>query len=125
MNCTDIQINDWVYLSEKSYPMRVSSIDIDHCCLDFEGNEGDPFDGIYGEDGIAPIPLTAEMMELNYGEYGWITWHWANDSIRVTMSVAGDFGVMVMSGDFRFVHELQHALRLCGCNDKADDFKIK
>lgn len=63
MDYKDLQINDWVYLSEATrYAMQVSSIDKYGCSLDFEGNEADPFDAIYGEGGIAPIPLTEKMM---------------------------------------------------------------
>lgn len=145
MNGTDIQINDWVYLSEKSYPMRVESIDRDHCYLDFEDNEGDPFDGIYGEGGIAPIELTKEMLLAN----GWedITCRSANgtdtfeiqgstDKIsyrvfvrleRTIRYVSFFCGYVEIGAEIhtRYVHELQQCLRLCGLSDMADNFKIK
>lgn len=131
MRCTDLQINDWVYLSEKSrYPMQVRGVNESDCLLDFDGNEGDPFDGIYGEGGIAPIELTAEMLKRNkweslYGRY------WEN--IKVTEFSISQYGAefrCCLGYDneltfFRYVHELQHLLRLCGYDDLADDFKIE
>lgn len=67
MTGEQLMLNDWVYLSAKGrYPMQIESIDRDHCYLDFDGNEGDPFDGIYGDGGIAPIPLTDEILDLNF-----------------------------------------------------------
>lgn len=134
-------MNDWVYLSEKSkYPMRVTAIDKYNCLLDFEGNEGDPFDGIYGEGGIAPIPLTGKMLLLN----GWsrddvdddfyelnaynhkagvsrMDIFWRHDNEISPCMFINDGHIPSV----RFVHEMQHALRLCGLDDLADNFKIE
>ena len=133
MKATDIMINDWVYLSEATkYPMRVTSIDKDNCYLDFEGNEGEPFDGIYGEDGIAPIPLTAEMLKLN----GWDKYpfqsYWENKKvIEFCLREAGvGFYCSHKNGEddivgVCYVHELQCLFRIFGYEDMADNFKIK
>ena len=140
MNSTDLQINDWVYLSEKTkYPMQVTEIDKYNCLLDIKGNEGDPFDGIYGEDGIAPIPLTDEMLESN-GFY--VTWetlglkkvhldhkgYFAPESdISMTCNKTRGYGIVIGHNSiyFKYVNELQHLLRFCGFDDMADNFKIK
>jgi len=130
MKCTDIQINDWVYLSEKSkYPMRVTSIDENNCYLDFEGNEADPFDGIYGEDGIAPIPLTREIMEINGFSFGrrrgWMDSFYNEET---DMLIEADYDIRICDISdvkIKYVHELQHLLRFCGLNDIADNFKIE
>lgn len=106
MRCTDLQINDWVYLSEKSrYPMRVTEIDKYNCLLDFEGNEADPFEGYFDENGIVPIELTDRMVELNESTCNYIE--------------------IVSTYSPKYVHELQHLLRLYGLHDMADNFKIK
>ncbi len=127
MKCTDIQINDWVYLSEATkYAMRVTSIDEDHCYLDFDGNGGDPFDGIYGENGIAPIPLTEEMLKLNDDEeYVYWVGERRGNALRVTIAIVGDSRDWTISGDFQYAHEVQHALRLAGLGEIADNFKIE
>lgn len=132
MKCTDIQINDWVYLSEATkYPMQVDSIDRDHCYLNFEGNETDPFDGIYEEDGIAPIELTREIMKANgfcfikslsavYDDYFY------NEEMDIL--ITADY--IIRNDDIgdvkiKYVHECQHLLRFCGFDDSADNFKIR
>lgn len=133
MKCTDIQINDWVYLSEATkYAMRVTSIDEDHCYLDFEGNEGDPFDGIYGEkDGIAPIPLTDEMLYANGWRFEILDDCWTHiktSKVVIEQSLDNDRPVFSYdNGEFAFtyVHELQHLFRLCGLDNFADNFKIE
>ncbi len=130
MDYKDLQINDWVYLSEAAkYAMQVASIDKYECSLDFEGNAGDPFLAIYGEGGIAPIPLTEEMIALNgwragvEGDYylggGFEFLEWRTDSKAFYLNNAP------LPYELEWVHQLQHILRLLGYNDIADNFKIK
>lgn len=82
----------------------------------------------------SPIPLTAEILEKNEWEHAYEKnalgelhkWHkevrfqqftvWKNKG-RFELGNLGNH-------PFRFVHELQHALRLCGLNDLADNFKV-
>lgn len=79
-----------------------------------------------------PIPLTAEILEKNgfvfrgdndtmYGEY-----YLHNQSTFAIKMFNGYLVGMCMGEDleFDYVHELQHALRLCGLNELADTFKI-
>lgn len=122
MKATDIMIGDWVYLSETArFPMQVTEIDEDDCLLDFDGNESDPFDGIYEEEGIAPIPLTEKLLKDNGANYD------CNETFyidNITLKQKGDvfyFGMI----SIRFVHELQHLFRLCNLNNRADFFKLK
>lgn len=140
MKCTDLQINDWVYLSKKAgYPMRVVEIDKYNCLLDFDGNEGDPFDGIYGEDGIASIPLTDEMLKHN-GFY--ITWEtekpgdatrnykgFFHPELCISLAYSEELGYCTSVSSkaiyFKHVNEFQHLLRFCGFEEMADNFKIK
>lgn len=140
MKSSDIQINDWVYLTGiAKYAMRVESIDQDHCYLDFDGNESDPFDGIYGDDGIAPIPLTEEMLLLNgFVKEDEDCFCYINENEKVgidffkngritSIEKPGCYGKIVIY-DFPgpyWVHEFQHLLRICGLENMADDFKIK
>ena len=128
----NLMLGDWVYLSEKTeYPMRVTEIDQYNCSLDFEGNEADPFDGIYGENGIAPIELTADILLLNDWCYNHLDGYWGNvhtDKIVLeATNVNGEPVLCVFDGEITltYVHELQHIMRLYGLNDMADNFKIK
>ena len=79
---------------------------------------------VIGRD-LEPVPLTPEILEKN----GW--WFdtedkWLHDEVN--------FIIEKWNGRFQCydinqikldsVHELQHALRLCGLNELADNFKV-
>lgn len=120
MTYDDIQIGDWVYFSSTSkYPMRVTYIDTYECGLTFDGNEGDDMIGIYGDDGIQPIPLTEDMLILNGGvppeHYGGHAYQFG--CLRVEVSCGAPW--------VRYVHTLQNFMRICGEKAYANNFKIK
>ena len=129
MTYDDIQIGDWVYFSSTSnYPMRVTYIDTFECGLTFDGNEGDDMIGIYGEDGIQPIPLTEEMLILNDGvppeHYGGHAYLFG--CLRVELSCGAPM-VHIGTGYqwVHYVHTLQKLLRMCGGKAYANNFKIR
>ena len=79
-----------------------------------------------------PIPLTPEILEKNgfvfrgdnstmYGEY-----YLHNQSTFAIKMFNGYLVGMCMGEDleFHYVHEFQHALRLCGLDKLADNFKV-
>ena len=65
---------------------------------------------MFGE--LKPIPLTAEILEKNFPtiEDG-VTWSNTADSDLFNIRVEYD---KYVEGIFKYVHELQHALRLAG-----------
>lgn len=80
---------------------------------------------------IEPIPLTEEILNVNgFWEEGggfakffpnvgkFTTWKSRIEDIQCTL-----LGTVELP--LRYVHQLQHALRLCGLNDIADNFKIQ
>lgn len=101
------------------------------------------------EEYIEPIPLTAEILEANgfdiieeiavYHSDGTIgEGMWQNDCLCCGYdNTKGQFEFYTFSFDpeeddiicqikhILFVHELQHALRLCGLDDLADNFKVE
>ena len=129
MKPTDLMLGDFVNGSPVSeFPMRVTLIDEGGCYLNFEGNEGDPFDGDFGDNGMQPIPLTPEVLKAN----GWEVFY---DGVRFVHHFHNDDNHNVKYDKeagiytyhtirFRYVHELQHIFRLCGKGDLADNFKI-
>ena len=93
-----------------------------------------------------PIPLTPEILEKN-GFYDRNTqWYykrfWSNGCFDIAISLvyreievskvcgAGtdceevEYGSSIAFGNDICVHTLQHALRLCGLNELADNFKV-
>ena len=78
---------------------------------------------------VEPIPLTPEIVEKNGFERGsdnlfsygrgmyvmmWSKWHYSVGQIFGNMSAFVEFA------EIRFIHELQHALRLCGIEKEIE-----
>lgn len=77
---------------------------------------------------VEPIPLTAEVLEKNgwmwdntRGEYvsSAFSLEWDIDTYEAWLHIGGEYTIIP------YVHELQHALRLCGLNELADNFKVE
>jgi hypothetical protein len=85
-------------------------------------------------DLLEPIPLTPEILKASGFE------HSADDEDRYSFedttiifkhdtkylfsaSVNGSKGMLYLCANY--VHELQHALKICGLNDLADNLKLK
>mgnify|MGYP003291261488 CR=1 FL=1 len=69
-------------------------------------------------DDVSPIPLTPEILEKNgLGLKG-------QDMPIISLKIQGDGWWNKPCAYIKYVHEFQHALRLCGLNELADDFKI-
>jgi len=78
---------------------------------------------------VAPIPLTEEILEAN-GWYEGDDKSWNHHDVVFNLKSYGtDYPFMISISGYKigiyYVHELQHALRLCGLNELVDNFKIK
>ena len=122
-------INDWV---------RVNPYDDNKSVMElYKAGIVTTDGGAYLNDEIQPIPLTAEMLKGNgwkhrkplsiyYAEgmnFSLNVTHISDDSWRYDyVSITSK---LVCTGkDIRYVHELQHALRLCGLNELADNWRV-
>ena len=127
MKATELMIGDWVvYNGDVDYinPIKIDGMDIaTGMCVTTDRDD-------VGFDGVWPIPLTAEILEKNGFVYkeaeetcATDTFHlwWLDGSIFTLdddswwRSVKDD-KLRVKFGGFplEYVHQLQHALRLCG-----------
>ena len=114
MKANELMIGDWVRCTDPK-PFRIEQID---------GVE----EQVYGDDGffvdtgdLRPIPLTAEILEKNgfdmdgyvvhfkEDEHYMLEMVFEDDELRWTIN-CDEYTIM----NFEYVHELQHALRLCG-----------
>ena len=86
---------------------------------------------------VKPIPLTAEILEKNgfvlRGKTYILKWrgadiHWRKTdgyaSITAPNNLKLEGWCSISNGYFCYVHILQHALRLCGLDELADNFKV-
>ena len=98
---------DWVYNTHYKQNEQVEELGSNCVML--------AYNDLYAFDEIQPIPLTPEILEKNLStepQIAWcVGWH-KKDDIHVEIQRedlnAAFYGVV------DFVHQLQHALRLCG-----------
>lgn len=131
MKAKELMIDDWVIVDEIGCltPIKVLEVGINYAVVFDDDSET-------MEDYLQPIPLTAEILENN----GWsctkgdnkpfhdIFYHPMLD-YRHRLEKCPKCGFYYQTNGsiicgIVYVHELQHALRLCGLNDLADNFKI-
>ena len=67
---------------------------------------------------VKPIPLTPEILEKNEEVKG-LTMFRKNEQGIDCLAL-----IYIPVLNLYYVHELQHALRLCGFNELADNFKV-
>jgi len=122
MKAKELMIDDWVYNNKSNQYQRVWKLDYDNVILDGYYS--------YSYNDIEPIPLTPKILEKN----GW-TYNDEDEKFAPQTWVGG--GLMLQSTNdcgycivvtydwddeytnstpfnILYVHELQHALRLCG-----------
>ena len=117
MKASDLMIGDWVVYdgdTEYSNPIQIEGMDIATDSLITSDRED------VGFDGIQPIPLDDNILEKNGFECR-IAWMLPGEDLGIKQ--AGDEWNLLpyyASWDsyrfctIEFVHELQHALKLCG-----------
>lgn len=144
IRCRDLMAGDWI-TDEHGFPMQITTVGEDYAYATFVGLEGDPWEFNDKDDKPEPIPITPEILEkngfhlelssdkenvyshfdegdctpiifLSTGQEKW-TLHVKNYILKKCL----DFTIF---HDTLYVHELQHALRLCGLNKLADNFKV-
>lgn len=114
----DLMVGDWVYYKDKKQmPCRVTSIVGNYIRFD----DGTPQDWMVDVKNFTPIPLTAEILKKNgfekvNGEYQ--DEFYCCDGLDLLIDDRLEpwcytlFGVLELP--IRYVHILQHALRLAG-----------
>lgn len=127
MKANELMIGDWASMSETDdiAPCVVTALHPeDLFVLQPEWSAGD----VLSYDTIYPIPLTAEILEKNFPKGDEVAWWYADDyedaDDRITYEIHISGGAIGINGFMWYVHELQHALRLCGLNDLADSIII-
>ena len=99
MKANELMIGDWYAF--RGHPYKCTASDI--ASLAECEEKGAPTD-------ISEIPLTAEIMERNFPGPEVIVWWPFLDGFHCEMQFGAD---MLVSGNFRYANQLQHALRLC------------
>lgn len=123
MKANELMIGDWVYDTILKGNTRVEN-------LSLAGIKGDFHENVYNENTFEPIPLTPEILEKN-------EWRCFNTYYKYTHPIApfdirqqidGGYAIEVDADEYgiatilyiQYVHELQHALRLCGIEKEIE-----
>ena len=154
MKATDLMCGDWVLINGTPHKIQaIDSIDAEILAdneLYYIGENK-----YHSEDKIEGIPITPEILKKNDWYWGLTSneedivscvggaydEHWVYDEgageISLFFPKDTDGGVLKIDDqgfnrhlefvwcDTLYVHELQHALRLCGLNELADSFQIQ
>lgn len=125
MEAKDLMVGDWIHAIDSEgnkHPCRANNLQYDYTnkrddfCVDFYGtnHESEWPDITYD---VEPIPLTTEILE--------------NNGITYEIGLGGLFVInltglncSIQFNIIQYVHELQHALRLIGRDDLADNFNV-
>lgn len=117
MKTNELMIGDWVYSAFSEKPCKVEGIEwteSEYAYVNICGvNEYKCIES------LSPIPLTQEILEKNGFICDGESW-WYQD-FRIALSKSK--GVSLVCGRqkrFEFVHQLQHALRLCGIEKEIE-----
>ena len=137
MELKNLMIGDWVMVNNS--PRKIYSIN-EHGVFTDKGTS------YYSAEEIEAIPITPEILEKN----GWqldiaikedsdLPYVYKNDKITLSLNFpcerfAGVLGIFTEHAirtlpgflwqDTLYVYELQHALRLCGLDELADNFNV-
>ena len=153
MKTTDLMVGDWVLINDAPHKIQaIDSIDAEILADDDLYYVGE--DRCHSEDKIEGIPITPEILKKNDWYWGFTSDeknfkscvmgafepHWVYDKgageISLYFDKDTDGGALRIADqrfnrrldffwcDTLYVHELQHALRICGLNELADNFKI-
>ena len=133
MKATDLMIRDWVYNTHNRQNEQVAEIGSGLVML--------AYNDLYEFDEIEPIPLTKEILEKNEfkksnflhvdGQYQWMWWEntfisvtlWCrelNNDTKDGMMLKIEAPTITLCIKVNYVHELQHALRLCGIEKEIE-----
>lgn len=134
MKAEELMIGDWVLYAGLNPEIPQGAVRVS--CLVRDPHELCVNDKLTTYQFVKPIPLTPEILELNGFSKDGSQIHRKKNTDYYTdydIIVNPQVGSMCIEGidgncnrfSRYYVHELQHALRLCGLTELADNFKVE
>lgn len=121
-------IGDWLQ-DEHAFPMYVTAVGTDYVYADFEGNEGDVWeyqDRDFRDGTAQPVELTPDMLIANGFTRENNKYNLTIQASRTLLRIENmDLCFEIHNFRVRYVHELQHILRLMDLSELADNFKLE
>ena len=147
MKCKELQFGDWI-ADKNGFRWQIIGVGDDYAYATFEGNEGDPWEFDDKDDQPEGIQLTKEILDANgfryekdYGPFYrsilgshsseycvCVQWKETLEGrkicyIECVKREDNEESSAVIRREF-YAHTLQHALRLVGLKELADNFKV-
>ena len=137
MKPTDLMLGDWVLINNTPHKIQaIDSIDAEILADDELYYIGE--DRYHSEDKIEGVSITPEILEKNsirkrrdeYAVFGWEgmkQWYVTLEDFKPQYDfwfITSSDRDLNISGQIRYIHQLQHALRICGLDELADNFKV-
>lgn len=132
MEAKELMLFDCVFM-DKNYAEE-DPIYAKVCYEPYQIKDGEDIDlakerNCIGDDTIyRPIPLTPEILGLNgfVFQAAWEEW-WLPANTDFVLFVGEDYFLLsdISGANIKYVHQLQHALRLVGLSELADNFKVE
>ena len=132
MKVTDLMIGDLIFINNTPHKIQaIDSIDAEILADDELYYVGE--DRCHSEDKIEGIPITPEILENNgFIKVNSQRYDYGYPDTDCYVKVNPKKNMIHVNGrnansnlySHSFVHELQRALRLCGLNELADNFKV-
>ena len=146
MKCSELQIWDRI-ADNNGFRWQIIVVGDDYAYATFDGNEGDPWEFNDKDENPYPISLTNDILKKN----GWemksymsspyasfiLAYYFTKDEGDTHLELKGNTlkiwfnyekGNDGVYSDIvipvKYVHQLQHVLRLCGLDELADNFKV-
>ena len=142
MKCKELQIGDWVQ-NKNGFQWQITNVGEDYAYATWEGNEGDPWEFDDKDDQPQPIPLTNDILRNNDWrerplvlslDYSVLSYNFVKDEGDTHLEIKRDTLIIWFNYEkglyadiiipIKYVHQLQHALRLCELDELADNFKV-
>lgn len=122
MEVKNLMIGDWYFDKELLKARKFHQ-------LQFAESFGNPTYELF----LEPIPLTEEILKANGFDYDWEDgWEYKGKDYEPLIAcspkdnfVSIDYNGCSSEYNISYVHQLQHALRLCGLNNLAENFKLE
>ena len=127
MDCKELMIGDWLFCTSAQCNVQVKAMPINgvygkgyRIIID-----NDDFELVLREKHFDPIPLTAEILEKNGYKDERSNYALRYDKYHICIYLAdkklsiNSYGA-VLDIHCRYVHQLQHALRLCGISKEIE-----
>lgn len=112
MKAEELMRFDWVSLEDDDTPRQVDWIRSGEVGLFWNKNVTPPY--------LKPVPLTAEILEKNGFERSevFVEWKYENDNVYMIYKPFPYLKIQmeecIIAFPCKYIHQLQHALRLCG-----------